>query len=450
MREPGSRVLIVDDEASLRKVLAKELTRRGHEVEVAQDLRRGLEQLDNSDFEVVVLDMRMPGLSGVDGLKAVLAADDAPAVIVLTGHGSIQQALECVRMGASDYATKPCSLEELDTRIRRAAANRAHSQQSSLFRSHLSDRPAPSFYVGKTPAMQELALQIERVAPTMAGVLITGESGVGKELVALGIHRRSHLHDRPFVTLNCGALQTSLMESELFGHEKGAFTGADRRKRGLFELADGGTLFLDEVGEMPLELQVKLLRFLQFGELRRVGGTRNLKVQVRILAATNRKLDEAIAKKEFRQDLYYRLNTVTLEVPPLRKRAREDVRQLARLLLAERCRTPREFEPEALERLASMSWPGNVRELQNCIERLSIFADGPRINLEDVERATGSTGSSGLFDLEEPLALKELERRYIQALLLRLGGRKREVAEILEISLKTLYNKIHQYGLKLP
>ncbi len=450
MREAGCRVLIVDDEETLRRVLAKELERRGHVVATAPDLEEGLAALEAGDHEVLILDMRMPGLSGVDGLKAVLARDEAPAVIVLTGHGSIDQALECVRLGAADYATKPCSLNELDTRIRRAADNREHHQQSSLYRSHLSDRPAPRFFVGNTPAMQELARQIERVAPTRATVLITGESGVGKELVALAVHRASPLRDRPYVTLNCGALQTSLMESELFGHERGAFTGANRRKPGLFELAHGGTLFLDEVGEMPAELQVKLLRFLQFGELRRVGGTKNLKVSVRIIAATNRDLDEAIAAKDFREDLYYRLNTVTLRVPALRKRSREDVRALARQLLAERSRLPLELSDEALTRLAKCSWPGNVRELGNCIERLAIFAEGQTIGVEDVERAIGGRGAASLFDTEEPMPLKELERRYIQAMLLRFGGRKREVAEILGISLKTLYNKIHLYALKVP
>src|SRR5438128_7066047 len=377
------RILFADDEKSLQEFMRSELPRLGHEVTVCPDGKSALKALERSIFDAAILDLRMPGLTGIEVLdKLKQIAPDTEAV-VMTGHASMETAIEAVRLGAFDYITKPCKLSEIEAVLQKAAEKRDLKNKNPALQTRVQAAEGPTILVGNSPAMAAVHRLIATVAPSDSTVLILGETGSGKELVARTLYQQSKRAEMPFVPVNCGALSENLVESELFGHRKGAFTGADRDHKGLFEVANGGTLFLDEVGELNKNIQVKLLRFLESGEIRRVGETEPFRTDVRVLCATNRDLRAMIKDEEFREDLYFRFNTFEIRLPSLRER-RQDIPDLARHLLARAARRPLEqvselLTPEAVDVLLEHHWPGNVRELANVMEHAYIIAGGQAI-----------------------------------------------------------------------
>jgi DNA-binding NtrC family response regulator len=443
------RVLFVDDDDTLRRVLTRELEERGFAV-TSRPSAEGLERaLEEDPPDVVLLDLRLPGADGLSALRALRERDPDAQVVVLTGHGSIEHAVEAMRQGAHDFLTKPVRLDVLEQTLERAAQMRRLVQSNVRLKRAVRGTSAATL-LGECAAMVELREQIARIAPSEGAVLIEGEHGTGKELVARALHEAGPRAEQAFVVVNCGAIPDSLVESELFGHEKGAFTGAMRTRVGLFEAAHEGTLFLDEVGELPRAVQPALLRALQFGEVRPVGSERTRRVDVRVVAATNRDLFAMTEEGAFREDLYYRLATLVIQVPPLRRRP-GDVRLLARLLVeraASRAGRELVLDEGALRRLEAHSWPGNVRELENAAERLAILCAGPSVSEEDVERYVlrGRTAAGELPTLD----LEELERRAVELAMKRHAGDKRAAAAELGIALKTLYNKLDRYGLREP
>lgn len=445
--ERPNRVLIVDDEAVFRGVLAKEMTRKGWRVQEAADGADALGKLAARTYDVVLLDLNMPRLGGMETLRAAKDRDIDAEVIVLTGQGTIPSAIEAIRAGAYDYLTKPCETEEVDAIARRAAEKARLARDNRILRRAAGE--SESGLGGESPAIQALRGLAAKAARSEAPVLILGESGSGKELVAREIHRLGPRSASPLVAVNCAALSGPLLESELFGHERGAFTGADRARAGLFEAADGGTLFLDEIAEMSAELQARLLRAVQFGEIRRVGSDAARTVSVRVLSATHRDLEKGIAAGTFRQDLYYRLQGIVIRVPPLRERA-EDIPFLARRFLSDLRRqgrdAPADFSAGALKVLGRHPWPGNVRELRNLVERLSFACAGERIEEVDVVAALHVKGTFPSFP-DLPDSLDEAEKAQVARVLAACGGRKPLAAERLGISLKTLYNKLQKHGL---
>ena len=443
------RVLFVDDDNKLREVLKRELEDFGLEVHAFADPKVALAHLERHPVDVALIDLRLPGMDGLQLLERLRALDEALPVVMLTGHGAVREAVEAMRRGAHDFLTKPVSLEALERILARACGQRDLLQENRRLR-RLTDTDEDEVRIlGDAPPTRALRELIERVAPSDASVLVVGESGTGKELVARAIHSKSPRAARPFVVVHCGAIPESLIESELFGHERGAFTGADRRRTGLFEAAHGGTLFLDELGELPLAVQPVLLRAIQFGELRSVGGNRVQTVDVRVVAATHRDLLAEVEKKTFREDLYYRLATLVVEVPPLRARP-GDVVLLARTLLErESVKLGRTlaFEPAALDALARLEWPGNVRELENAVTRLATLSAGSSVGVADVERLVvtrrrpaTSAGALPTLDIEE------LERLAVHAALEKHAGNKRAAAAELGVSPKTLYSKLAKYA----
>ncbi|MGE0710628.1 MAG: sigma-54-dependent transcriptional regulator [Planctomycetota bacterium] len=445
MSRQRTSVLIVDDELNLRRVLAREVAAMGYQALEAGDGEGALAALERQEVGVVLLDLRLPGRDGLDLLPELRRRWPRTEVIMLTGHGSVDAAIQAMKAGAYDFLQKPCHLDELELLIQRALEKRALAERNDT----LADPgAATAIEWGRSPALLAVRQDLAKVAPTDAPVLVLGESGTGKELVARELHARSLVAGGPFVAINCGAIAPSLVESLLFGHERGAFTGADKRKLGLVEVADQGTLFLDEVGDLPLDLQVKLLRFLQFGEVLRVGATEPVQVTVRVVAATHRDLDRAIAEGTFREDLYYRLGTVRLELPPLRARP-GDVPVLVERFLAEleaKGRPRRRFTPEALEVLERYGWPGNVRELRMVVERLSILADREEIDADEVALRLGRGGGAGAARATLELrTIKEAEQELVVLALQRFRGDKPAAARALGVALKTLYNKIKAY-----
>jgi DNA-binding NtrC family response regulator len=438
------RVLVADDERNLRELMVRELSRRGHEVEGVGDGEAALTRLGEGAFDVVVLDMKMPRKEGIEVLRALAEMPEAPQAIVMTGFQEVATAVEAMKLGAYDYLTKPTKIEELDILIRKAAEKAQLLRDNQALRAHAPGAEAFGAIVTQSPAMNEVLRIVDRVAPTDSSVLILGESGTGKELVARAIHDRSTRRDRAFVPIHCGALPREVLESELFGHEKGAFTGAVNAKPGLIELADGGTLFLDEIGEMEPDSQVKLLRVLESGSFFRVGGTRPRRVEVRVVAATNRDLAEAMKTGDFRQDLYYRINTIAVHLPALRDRP-EDVALLARHFLEARTAYGvRRLSPAALSALEAYGWPGNVRELQHAIERAVILAKGDEIQPADLppEVAGGGTRAP---DAPAAGSMESMERRHIVSTLRQVNGHRGKAAALLAIDPKTLYRKILAY-----
>ncbi len=435
------RLLIADDEESLRTVLKRELERQGFAAEAVADGNAALDRLEGRSFDVLILDLTMPGPDGLEVLRRVRALDPGPEVVVLTGQGSIASAVEAMRQGAFDYLTKPCQIEALAAVCRRAAEKAGLARDNRALRRDLDRGLDP--LLGESPPMQALRGQIARTGAADAPVLVLGESGSGKELVARALHAASPRAQAPWVAVNCAGFSPALLESELFGHERGAFTGADRARPGLFETADRGTLFLDEIGDMPPPLQALLLRAVQFGELRRVGADRPRTVDVRVIAATHRDLGQAVRTGAFREDLFYRLQALTLEVPPLRSR-REDIPVLARHFLG-RGRRRLDLGAGALKVLLAHDWPGNVRELKNLMERLALFCEGETVQERDVVAALHLRPAAVLEP--EPDDLKAAEKRHIARVLVACGGRKPEAAQRLGISLKTLYNKLQKQGL---
>jgi DNA-binding NtrC family response regulator len=441
------RILVVEDDTELRRTLEALLSAHGYHVVTSPDGREALRRLQSETVDLVVTDLRMPGLGGEALLEQVRATFPELPVITMTAFGSVRDAVTLTRAGASDYLTKPLEMQPLLDSIRRvldesrSAREEAHARQQ--------DGKQQYGLLGRSSAMLRLHEQIPRIAPSPAPLLITGETGTGKELVARAIHSASGRE--PFVAVNCGAIPANLIESELFGYAKGAFTGADRDRRGLLEEANGGTLFLDEIAELPILLQSKLLRVLQFGELRRLGDVKEYKVKVRVIAATHQNLDKAIKENRFRQDLFYRINVLRLEVPTLRERA-DDIPLLASRFLAqvakrEGCNGLR-FAPEVLEVLGSHSWPGNVRELQNVIERIAVLASDSVIGLADLPpelRAGVPLNSHPLIGQDVTVA--DLERQHIMAVLERVGGNRSRAAEVLGLPRRTLYRRLEEYGI---
>jgi two-component system, NtrC family, response regulator HydG len=441
------RALIVDDVVDMAQTIANDLEAAGFETDVAGSGAAALERFARDPADVVVTDLRMKSIDGLDVLSGIKRADPAVPVVIMTAFGGIESAVEAMRRGAFHYVTKPFALDTLRALVERACRERALSRENALLRRTLRTNAAAQQLLGESPPMRQLRALIERVAGAASSVLITGETGTGKELVALAIHAESPRADRPFVALNCAALPEHLLESELFGHARGAFTGASQSRRGLFVEADEGTMFLDEIGDLPLPLQGKLLRVLQSGEVRPVGSETSRTVDVRCVAATHKDLSVLVDKGLFREDLFFRLDVLRLPVPPLRERS-EDIPALVEHFLR-RSQTAASrsvlagFEPEALELLVRSDWPGNVRQLQNLVERLVVTASAPLAQLADVERAIGPVREPDPIAplLRRPLTLEELERRYIAGVLARVGGSKVRAAEILGLDPSTLYRR---------
>ena len=438
------RVLVADDERNLRELLVRELSRKGHAVEGVGDGEVALERLRDDPPDVLILDMRMPKMEGIEVLRRLAEMPEAPQVIVTTGFQEVSSAVEAMKLGAYDYLTKPARIEELDLLIRKAAEKNRLIRQNVVLRDRLDPAAPAGGIVTASSKMEELLRMVDRVAPTDSSVLVLGESGTGKELVARAIHDRSPRAQQAFVPIHCGALAREVLESELFGHEKGAFTGAIGTKPGLIELADGGTLFLDEIGEMEPESQVKLLRVLESHAFFRVGGTRRRTVDMRLVAATNRDLAEAIKTGGFRQDLFYRINTITITLPPLRER-REDVRRLVEHFLEQNASYGRKrLSDAAMDMVERYEWPGNVRELQHAVQRAVILSQGDVIQSADLpDEVRGGRAIAAA----PGGSLEDMERQHIIATLRSVGGHRAKAATVLGIDPKTLYRKIQGYGI---
>jgi len=440
-------ILVVDDDSAFRSVLVPELERMEFAVASAASAEEALKRVTELEPEVVLLDLRLPGASGLDVLKAIRATAPATDVIMLTGHGSIDTAIESVRQGAFDYVAKPCPLDELEVRIRRALERQSLRSRASLLERGLTPPDLGGEFIGESPDFRRLLALVERAAPTDSTVLILGETGSGKEMVAKLLHARSARRKRPFVVIECAALQESLLQSELFGHERGAFTGADRAKPGLFEVAHGGTLFLDEIGEVSLATQVKLLRVLDTSTFRHVGGTTEVHVDVRVIAATNRDMAGMVRQGLFREDLFYRLSTLAMIMPPLRERG-ADVDLLADhfvTLFNQRFGVRRSLGPDARALLRRHGWPGNVRELFHTIEAAMVVCDGPEIlpaHLSAIARPP--TAQAAGADVP---TLRQAEREQIARALDATAGRRAQAARMLGISERNLYRKIRAHGL---
>ncbi|MFO7906063.1 MAG: sigma-54-dependent transcriptional regulator [Planctomycetota bacterium] len=447
-RQPrGLRILFADDEQAIQELMSIELPRMGHEVTVCPDGTTAMAALERNVYDCLIVDLDMPGFNGIDVIERATQLSPDTESVVLTGKSSLESAVAALRFGAFDYLTKPCRLVALKSLLQRLTQKRELTHKYRALQRQLKRVEGEPRLIGDGSTMHQVRQMISRVAPTHSTVLILGETGTGKELVARAVHNQSLQADQPFVAINCGALPETLIESELFGHRKGAFTGADDHRAGLFEVADGGTLFLDEIGELPKSIQAKLLRVLESGEIRRVGNNETFKVNVRIVCATHRQLEEMVTQGEFREDLMFRINTFEIPIPPLRNRA-SDIPDLA-VHLARRFRpqiakdATHLFTPDALEALKSAPWHGNVRELANVIEHAMILTDRPPITLEHLpDRLTNPKRS--LPPTTGPMTLRELEIMAIDQALERHNGNKPAAAEELGVSLKTLYNKINQ------
>ena len=448
---PQPLILIVDDDSPHRSMLRTVLRGWGYAVEEAEDGAAAVEQVKARAFDAVLTDVRMARLDGIAALREIREWNPSIPVLIMTAWSSVQNAVDALRLGACDYLTKPLELDELRSALERARDHARPARESQ--EPGRAQREASSFLLGRSEAMRELVEMVETVAPTEATVLISGESGTGKELVARAVQAASARCNKPFVTINCAALAENLLESELFGHEKGAFTGADRRREGRFVQAHGGTLFLDEIGEMPLSLQAKLLRVLQQGEVQRVGCDETIKVDVRVIAATNRVLADEVAAGRFREDLFYRLNVIGLEVPPLRAR-REDIPLLASTFLERHAASNRKtitgFTPQAMDAMLRYGWPGNVRELENAVERAVILSGGEYVAERALPLAVQNAPVPDA-DGEElalgSMSLEDVERKAIEATLRETEDNKSEAARRLGITRATLHSKLKKYGL---
>jgi two-component system response regulator AtoC len=450
-------VLIVDDEDSMRHLLSVILRDHGYEARAVSNGEEALKELQARDYDLVLSDVRMPKMGGLELLREVQRTHPDLTVIVMSAYGTHDTAIEAMKAGAYDYISKPFKPDEVVLVLKKAEERERLARENRRLRTELASEYRLEAIVSGSESMAEVLRQVRKVAPIKTTVLLTGESGTGKELVARAIHELSPRASLPFVAVNCGAIPAELIESELFGHVKGAFTDASRNKKGLAAEADGGTLFLDEVGELPLALQVKLLRFLQEEEVRRVGDTRSERVDVRVVAATARDLSKAVASGEFRDDLFWRLNVVAIQLPPLRERA-GDILVLARHFLAKYARLRAGeplsgISPEALEAMSSYRWPGNVRELEHAIERAAVLCEGPEIREEDLpERVRGAPPAEPqLAPPEGTLSIKRatraMEEQLIRRALEQTHGNRTRAAEVLEISYRALLYKIKEYGL---
>ncbi len=451
MTEPKGRILIVDDEANARAALAELLGDEGYECETASDGLKALPLLESFDPHVVLTDLKMPGLDGIGLLERGRARVPHASFLVMTAFGTIDTAVEAIKKGAENYLTKPLDLDALSALVERALEKARLKRETTQLREQLRERFSFDNILGNHPSMQRVLKMVAQVAPSRANVLIHGESGTGKELIAAAIHHNSTRAGAAFVRLNCAALAETLLESELFGHERGAFTGATGRREGRFKQADGGTLFLDEVSEIPASVQVKLLRFLQERQFERVGGNETLSVDVRVVAATNRDLKQAVDDGTFREDLYYRLNVVQIDIPPLRAR-KSDIPLLADFFLRkyaeENQREIDGFTDEALRQLMSYPWPGNVRELENAIERAVVMCEGREVDVGDLP-ATGGRSSGGTSDLGmlvPGITMAELEKTAILQTLEAVGGSTLKAAEMLGVSRRKIQYRLREWG----
>jgi DNA-binding NtrC family response regulator len=445
----AASLLLVDDDAAFRHVMSGELRRLGHEVRTASTGEEAIRLVEQLDPGVVLMDLRLPGMDGLSAMKAIRVRNPAAEIIMLTGNGTIDTAIESIRVGAFDYVIKPCPLEELQIRIQRAMERRSLRQRAHLLERGLTPPDMASSFIGEHPEFVRLMRLIERVGPSDSTVLITGETGSGKERVAKLIHARSARKARPFVVVDCAALQDSLLQSELFGHERGAFTSADRAKPGLFEVAHGGTIFLDEIGEISQATQTNLLRVLDTSAFRRVGGTGEIRVDVRVLAATNRDLEAMVRKQQFREDLYYRMSTIRLEIPPLRKRG-TDIELLTRHfvgVLNERFGSSKTISDAALATLRQHSWPGNVRELLHAVEAAMVVCEGDEILTAHLPLAVRTAAPVAAAESAILPSLDNLERAHIRRVLEATAGHRGHAAHILGISERNLYRKLRYHGL---
>jgi len=470
MKKP--RILIVEDEPHTREGLRMALEEK-YEVLVAEDGQKGLDILREIPVDVVLTDLRMPGIDGLTFIKRATSLPDPPLIVMLTAYGTLQTAVEAMKIGAYDYLMKPVDLDNLEMIIERGLETRRLRNENESLRRELDERYGLKYIIGQSRAMIEILDTVRQVAPTRSTVLITGESGVGKELIARAIHQLSPRAQKPFVVVHCAALNPNLLESELFGHEKGSFTGAHERRIGRFEAADGGDIFLDEIGEIDLSIQIKLLRVLETRTFERVGGTVPIEVDVRVIAATNRDLKQLVDAGRFREDLYYRLNVVHIHIPPLRER-KEDIPLLlnyfVRKFAEENGKVVNGFSKEALKILTAYSWPGNVRELRNVVERMVVMARGTSLTLSDVppdirqavaEQLEHNEATSDVSDVSAPgreendapspsdpgLDITANERRLIMKALEECNGNRTQAARLLGISRRTLIRKLHKYGI---
>jgi DNA-binding NtrC family response regulator len=445
----GLALLFADDERSLQELMKLEIPRMGHRVTVCPDGLTAAAALEMENFDCILVDLDMPGLNGIEVIaKAKELSPDVEA-IVLTGKSSLDTAVSALRYGAFDYLTKPCKLVEIEALLNRVQEKRQLTQKYRALKRRLERIEGAPRLVGNSPAMDRVRAMIHKVAPTQSTVLILGETGTGKELVARAVHDQSTRSDMPFVAVNCGALPETLIESELFGHRKGSFTGADEHRVGLFEVAHGGTIFLDEIGELPKAMQAKLLRVLESGEIRRVGENKPTMVDVRVVCATHRNLQDMVTEGDFREDLVYRINTFEIHLPPLRERV-DDIAEIATHLL-NRLRPKGGVGPaltlDALEALKSHVWPGNVRELANAIEHATILCDSGPISADHLPAQLHRSQLNGAAaNRPGPVSLRDLEMQAIYQALERHGGSKPKAADELGISLKTLYNKLNSVG----
>lgn len=452
-------ILIVDDDASNRDALALLLTQSGYRAVAAESGEKGLLLLEETPFEIVITDLFLPGINGIDILRQIKERTPAANVILITGNASAETAVEAMKEGAFDYLTKPLNIPKLKVLITKALEKGRLVAENQYLRQQLRGKYRFDNIIGNSPAMQQTFRRMEKVVNTDSTILILGESGTGKELVARAIHYNSARKDKPFIAINCGAIPGELLESELFGHMKGAFTGAVTDKAGKFEVAEGGTIFLDEIGTMPMQLQMKLLRVLQEREVERVGSSRKIRLNVRIISATNGNLAEMIGSGQFREDLYYRLNVIPIQLPPLRERP-EDIALLTRYFLKKSCEEQqiplKPLTAEALRTLENYDWPGNVREMENVIERAVTLTDNEQIGLDDLphnliglqnRQATAAAPQFAPEGVNLPGLVAELEGHLIRAALLEACGVKARAAELLGLNRTTLVEKIRRLNL---
>lgn len=451
-----SSILVVEDKDSLRRMLADALVAKGHEVEVARNGNSAIEKTKETRYDLVLTDLRLPEMDGLQVLEAVKEHDPETQVIVMTAYGTVETAVEAMRKGAYDFLTKPFDPDHLGVLIDRALENRRLLAENSLLRQELADKIGYNRIIGGSPAMLEVEKLVKKVASSETTVLFLGESGTGKELFAAGVHYLSMRREKPYITINCAAIPRELLENELFGSEQGAFTSSHKLKLGKFEIADGGTVFLDEIGDLDMALQAKLLRFLQEKTFERLGGTKQISVNVRVIAATNVDLKQAIADKRFREDLYYRLSVFPISVPPLRDR-HEDVPKLAEYFVQKYCtemsKPLKKLSQESLKLMDRYHWPGNVRELENTVERAVILCEGRFINPEHLAIRVRTDDE---IRLREGAGLKEIgqhaqmiaERAAIMRVLTETRGNKRKTAEILKIDYTTLFEKLKRYEIE--